>query len=150
MQPEVNERKKMMASATSLEKFDMQQRFGYQPSFVRNMLQIDACKQLEQLRRQMTACTIIRGGNMTSKGSELMQLIDAREILITPGVYDGFPRRAYYVKRSRRALYCADRGWRGASEARLNDLMGLPFLDELEKKYAVGRELWHIWRRPNY
>ena len=41
MQPEVNERKKMMASATNLEKFDMQQRFGYQPSFVRNMLQLN-------------------------------------------------------------------------------------------------------------
>jgi len=41
MQPEVNERKKMMAGATSLEKFDMQQRFGYQPSFVRNMLQLN-------------------------------------------------------------------------------------------------------------
>lgn len=41
MQPEMNERKKMMASATNLEKFDMQQRFGYQPSFVRNMLQLN-------------------------------------------------------------------------------------------------------------
>ncbi|MEP6845146.1 MAG: VCBS repeat-containing protein [Panacibacter sp.] len=41
MQPELNERKKMMASAINLEKFDMQQRFGYQPSFVRNMLQLN-------------------------------------------------------------------------------------------------------------
>lgn len=41
MQPELNERKKMMASATNLEKFDMQQRFGYQPSYVRNMMQLN-------------------------------------------------------------------------------------------------------------
>lgn len=41
MLPESNERKKMMASATSQDKFDMQQRFGYQPSFVRNMLQLN-------------------------------------------------------------------------------------------------------------
>jgi hypothetical protein len=41
MLPENNERKKMMANATSQEKFDMQQRFGYQPSYVRNMLQLN-------------------------------------------------------------------------------------------------------------
>lgn len=41
MLPESNERKKMMANATSQDKFDMQQRFGYQPSFVRNMLQLN-------------------------------------------------------------------------------------------------------------
>jgi hypothetical protein len=41
MLPETNERKKMMFSATNQEKFDMQQRFGYQPSYVRNMLQLN-------------------------------------------------------------------------------------------------------------
>jgi hypothetical protein len=41
MLPETNERKKMMGSATSQNKFDMQQRFGYQPSYVRNMLQLN-------------------------------------------------------------------------------------------------------------
>jgi hypothetical protein len=41
MQPENNERKKMMPGITSQEKFDMQQRFGYQPSYVRNMLQLN-------------------------------------------------------------------------------------------------------------
>jgi hypothetical protein len=41
MLPETNERKKMMFSATNQEKYDMQQRFGYQPSFVRNMLQLN-------------------------------------------------------------------------------------------------------------
>jgi enediyne biosynthesis protein E4 len=41
MLPESNERKKMMFSATNQEKYDMQQRFGYQPSFVRNMLQLN-------------------------------------------------------------------------------------------------------------
>ncbi|MDO6432826.1 VCBS repeat-containing protein [Flavitalea sp. BT771] len=41
MLPETNERKKMMASATNQSKFDMQQRFGYQPSYVRNMLQLN-------------------------------------------------------------------------------------------------------------
>jgi len=41
MLPENNERKKMMSSATTQEKFDMQQRFGYQPSYVRNMLQLN-------------------------------------------------------------------------------------------------------------
>ena len=41
MLPETNERKKMMASATTQDKYDMQLRFGYQPSFVRNMLQLN-------------------------------------------------------------------------------------------------------------
>ncbi len=41
MLPESSERKKMMANATTQEKFDMQQRFGYQPSYVRNMLQLN-------------------------------------------------------------------------------------------------------------
>jgi hypothetical protein len=41
MLPENNERKKMMGGATTQDKFDMQQRFGYQPSFVRNMLQLN-------------------------------------------------------------------------------------------------------------
>jgi hypothetical protein len=41
MLPESNERKKMMANANTQEKFDMQQRFGYQPSYVRNMLQLN-------------------------------------------------------------------------------------------------------------
>jgi hypothetical protein len=41
MLPENNERKKMMFSAANQEKYDMQQRFGYQPSFVRNMLQLN-------------------------------------------------------------------------------------------------------------
>ena len=41
MLPETNERKKMMSAATNQEKFDMQQRFGYQPSYVRNMLQLN-------------------------------------------------------------------------------------------------------------
>ena len=41
MLPETNDRKKMMASTTSQEKYEMQQRFGYQPSFVRNMLQLN-------------------------------------------------------------------------------------------------------------
>jgi hypothetical protein len=40
MLPETNERKKMMISATNQEKYDMQQRFGYEPSFVRNMLHL--------------------------------------------------------------------------------------------------------------
>ncbi|HEY4290882.1 MAG TPA: VCBS repeat-containing protein [Puia sp.] len=41
MLPETNERKKMMGGAASQNKFDMQQRWGYQPSFVRNMLQLN-------------------------------------------------------------------------------------------------------------
>ncbi|MEO6330008.1 MAG: VCBS repeat-containing protein, partial [Ginsengibacter sp.] len=41
MVPETNERKKMMFSASSQEKYDMQQRFGYKPAFVRNMLQLN-------------------------------------------------------------------------------------------------------------
>ena len=41
MLPETNDRKKMMGSATNQNKFDMQQRFGYQPSYVRNMLQLN-------------------------------------------------------------------------------------------------------------
>jgi len=41
MLPETNERKKMMFTATNQSKFDMQQRFGYEPSYVRNMLQLN-------------------------------------------------------------------------------------------------------------
>jgi hypothetical protein len=41
MLPENNERKKMMISATNQEKYDMQQRFGYEPSFMRNMLYLN-------------------------------------------------------------------------------------------------------------
>lgn len=41
MLPENNERKKMMFSASSQEKYDMQQRLGYQPAFVRNVLQLN-------------------------------------------------------------------------------------------------------------
>ena len=41
MLPENNEKKKMMFNASSQEKFDMQQRLGYEPAFVRNMLQLN-------------------------------------------------------------------------------------------------------------
>jgi len=41
MLPETNERKKMMFSAANQEKYDMQQRIGYEPTFVRNMLQLN-------------------------------------------------------------------------------------------------------------
>ncbi len=41
MSPENNERKKMMFSSSSQEKYDMQQRFGYEPAFVRNVLQLN-------------------------------------------------------------------------------------------------------------
>lgn len=41
MLPETNERKKMMFSAATQEKYDMQQRLGYEPSFMRNMLQLN-------------------------------------------------------------------------------------------------------------
>jgi hypothetical protein len=40
MEPEINERKKMMFNAASQEKYDMGLRMGYQPAFVRNMLQL--------------------------------------------------------------------------------------------------------------
>ena len=41
MLPETNERKKMMFTGTSQERYDMEQRMGYQPAFVRNMLQLN-------------------------------------------------------------------------------------------------------------
>ncbi len=41
MLPGNNERKKMMISATNQEKYDMQQRFGYEPSYMRNMLYVN-------------------------------------------------------------------------------------------------------------
>ncbi|MDQ3844139.1 MAG: VCBS repeat-containing protein [Bacteroidota bacterium] len=40
MLPENNERKKMMFNASSQEKYDMELRLGYEPAFVRNMLQL--------------------------------------------------------------------------------------------------------------
>ncbi|MEO9031817.1 MAG: VCBS repeat-containing protein [Ginsengibacter sp.] len=41
MSPETNERKKMMFSSSSQEKYDMEMRLGYEPAFVRNMLQVN-------------------------------------------------------------------------------------------------------------
>ena len=41
MMPENNERKKIMFNVGSQEKYDMQQRLGYEPAFVRNMLQLN-------------------------------------------------------------------------------------------------------------
>ena len=41
MMPEDNRRKKMMFNASSQEKYDMAMRMGYQPCFVRNMLQVN-------------------------------------------------------------------------------------------------------------
>lgn len=41
MLPENNTRKKMMFSSSGQEKYDMQQRFGYEPAYVRNMLQLN-------------------------------------------------------------------------------------------------------------
>ncbi|MDP4261334.1 MAG: VCBS repeat-containing protein [Bacteroidota bacterium] len=41
MSPEKNERKKMMFSNTSQERYDMERWMGYQPAFVRNMLQLN-------------------------------------------------------------------------------------------------------------
>ncbi|HET6995931.1 MAG TPA: VCBS repeat-containing protein [Chitinophagaceae bacterium] len=41
MLPENNERKKMMFSNASQERYDMQLRMGYEPEFVRNMLQLN-------------------------------------------------------------------------------------------------------------
>lgn len=41
MMPEGNERKKMMFNAASQEKYDMSLRLGYEPAFVRNMLQLN-------------------------------------------------------------------------------------------------------------
>jgi enediyne biosynthesis protein E4 len=40
MLPENNERKKMMLNSTNQEKFDMQIRYGYEPAYMRNMLQL--------------------------------------------------------------------------------------------------------------
>ncbi|MFZ9661551.1 MAG: VCBS repeat-containing protein, partial [Chitinophagaceae bacterium] len=41
MLPETNERKKMMFSATGQQKYDMQTRLGYEPAYMRNMLQLN-------------------------------------------------------------------------------------------------------------
>lgn len=41
MSPENNERKKMMFSNSSQERYDMERWMGYQPAFVRNMLQLN-------------------------------------------------------------------------------------------------------------
>jgi hypothetical protein len=41
MSPENNERKKMMFGNFSQERYDMERRMGYEPSFVRNMLQLN-------------------------------------------------------------------------------------------------------------
>lgn len=40
MLPESNERKKLMFSSNGQEKFDMQGRYGYEPAYMRNMLQL--------------------------------------------------------------------------------------------------------------
>lgn len=41
MLPETNERKKMMFSGISPEKYDLERRLGYEPEFMRNMLQLN-------------------------------------------------------------------------------------------------------------
>lgn len=41
MSPSTNERKKLMFTGISPEKFDVQQRLGYQPEYTRNMLQLN-------------------------------------------------------------------------------------------------------------
>ena len=41
MLPETNERKKMMLNSSNQEKFDMQQRLGYEPAYMRNMLHLN-------------------------------------------------------------------------------------------------------------
>ena len=41
MSPEVNGRKKMMFSGSGQERYDMERRMGYEPAFVRNMLQLN-------------------------------------------------------------------------------------------------------------
>lgn len=41
MLPESNERKKMMLNSTGQEKYDMQWRYGYEPAYMRNMLQLN-------------------------------------------------------------------------------------------------------------
>ncbi|HKZ68186.1 MAG TPA: VCBS repeat-containing protein [Chitinophagaceae bacterium] len=41
MLPENNQRKKMMLNVANQEKFEMQQRFGYEPTFMRNMLHVN-------------------------------------------------------------------------------------------------------------
>ncbi len=40
MSPETNERKKMMFNGSSQERYDMERTLGYEPTFVRNMLQL--------------------------------------------------------------------------------------------------------------
>ncbi len=52
MLPETGERKKMMFNATSQEKYEMQQRFGYEPEFVRNMLQLNNGTRLTKNRKE--------------------------------------------------------------------------------------------------
>lgn len=41
MLPETNERKKMMLNSSNQDKFDMQQRLGYEPAYMRNMLHLN-------------------------------------------------------------------------------------------------------------
>ncbi|MEJ8843597.1 VCBS repeat-containing protein [Lacibacter sp. H375] len=41
MLPDTNERKKMMLNSSNQEKFDMQQRLGYEPAYMRNMLHLN-------------------------------------------------------------------------------------------------------------
>lgn len=41
MLPETNERKKIMLNSSNQEKFDMQQRLGYEPAYMRNMLHLN-------------------------------------------------------------------------------------------------------------
>lgn len=41
MLPETNERKKMMLNSSNQEKFDVQQRLGYEPAYMRNMLHLN-------------------------------------------------------------------------------------------------------------
>ena len=84
---------------------------------------------------------------MASKGARFKALLHAPEILIMPGVYDGYTARLAEASGFKAAsisgagvwesrLGWVDRGIIGFDE--LNDLMGMKQVDELERRFVGG------------
>jgi hypothetical protein len=119
MLPETNERKKMMGSATNQSKFDMQQRFGYQPSYVRNMLQLNnGCRQGEPFFSEIGQLAGVFGTDWS--WSVLMADLDNdgwKDIHITNGLGKDVTNNDYATFTSAEGGYTGNYSFGGAGHA---------------------------------
>ncbi len=85
---------------------------------------------------------------MTSKTTRFRQLIEAKEILIQPGVYDGFSARLVQQMGfkaggiSGAGLSETNLGWADVgSFQETNDLMGLDTIRAMEQRFLTAQQL---------